>query len=513
MKKILAYSLPVVLMTMICSCTKKLEDININKVNPTTLDPVLLLNNAIFNTSFPTRTVIYEMSIVQQMVTPNGGVLAGGNFNQDSRDVTNLSTWATYYQNVIKYTHDAIAKTKDVPARSNLYNMARIWQAYAFMILTDTYGAVPYTKGGAGLTGNELFPAYDQQQDIYPKLVLELTEASAGLSSASTVEASDVLYAGSVAKWKKLGYSLLLRAGMRLTKADAGKAQSTVQAAFAGGVITENADNAYMRHDANYLNPIGNMLNSTEAANWYLVKAFVDTLKNNSDPRLQAIAIRYKGATSGPEQTVDKGTTAPADQVGMPMGYDNGTIVAKATADGLAAFYDYSQLDRRRMAKTSAPMFFVTAAQTNLLLAEARVRGWITAGTAAQYFADGIRAHMDQLATYDAGSAVAAAARDAYIAAHPLVAGRELEQINTQYWIASFLNGPEAFANFRRSGYPALTPNPYGQPSNPDVPNNTFIRRIGYPTSELSVNTANVNAAISGMGPDKLSTRLWWDKP
>ena len=73
---------------------KKLEDVNVNKVNPTSLDPVLLLNNAIINTSFPTKTVIYEASIVQQMVTPNGGVLAGGNFNQDRRDETGAPPWA-----------------------------------------------------------------------------------------------------------------------------------------------------------------------------------------------------------------------------------------------------------------------------------------------------------------------------------------------------------------------------------------------------------------------------------
>ena len=137
----------------------------------------------------------------------------------------------------------------------------------------------------------------------------------------------------------------------------------------------------------------------------------------------------------------------------------------------------------------------------------------ITGGTAGQYFSNGIRAHMDQMAAYDPGSAVAATDRDKYVAANPLPAGDELEQINIQYWIASFLNGPEAFANFRRSGYPALTPNPYGQPNNPDVPNGTFIRRLTYPTSELSVNTKNVNAAIALQGADKLSTRIWWDKP
>src|SRR5450756_218671 len=291
---------------------------------------------------------------------------------------------------------------------------------------------------------------------------------------------------------------------MRLCKIDPAKAQSTVQAALAAGVITDNADNAYIRHDANYTQPIGSTLNGSEAANFYLAKPFVDQLKNTQDPRLPSIAIRYVGAASGAGQTVAAGTTDTAKQIGMPIGYDNGTILAAAQADGLASFYDYSQLDRRRMVKISSPVFLLTAAQTNLLLAEAIIRGWITSGTANQYFSAGIKAHMDQMALYDPNSAVAGTDRDNYVAAHPLTIGDELEQINTQYWIASFVNGPEAFANFRRSGYPALTPNPYGQPNNPDLPNGTFIRRLTYPTSELSVNTANVNEAIGRQGPDKL---------
>jgi hypothetical protein len=435
--------------------------------------------------------------------------LAGANFNQDSRDVVQQPIWAVYYQNVIKYTHDVIVRTKTVPARSNLYNMARIIQAYTFMMLTDEYGDIPYTEGGAGYSDQIFFPKYDAQQDIYPKIIQELTDAATALNPAGTIEASDVLYSGNIAQWKKFAYSLLLRAGMRIGKADATKAQSAVQAAFAGGVITVNADNAYMRHDANYVQPIGNMLNGTEAANFYLTKPFIDQLKNTADPRLSAIAIRYKGATSGPAQTPAIGSTAASDQIGIPMGKDNVSAAAAATADGLASFYDYSQLDRRRMVKVSAPIFFVTAAQTQLLLAEAKFKGWITGGNpAAQYFSDGIKAHMDQMATYDAGSAVAAGARDTYIAANPLTVGTELAQINTQYWIASLLNGPEAFANFRRSGFPALAPNPLST----DIPAGTFIRRLTYPTSELSVNSTNLNAAVTRQGPDKLSTKVWWDK-
>ena len=280
-------------------------------------------------------------------------------------------------------------------------------------------------------------------------------------------------------------------------------------AAFAAGVILTNADNAVMRHDANYLSPIGNTLNATEAANFYLTKPFVDFLKNSNDPRLSSIAIRYVGATSGPEQTVARGNTTATVQIGIPMGKDNGTVGAAATADGLVSFYEYSQADRRRVAKTTAPNYFVTAAQTNLLLAEARSRGWITTGTESQYYNAGVTEHMLQMASYDPASAIPAASISAYLAANPYVDGpNELQQINNQYWVASFMNGPEAFANFRRSGFPALTANPYVG----DIPAGTFVRRITYPTSELSQNTTNVNEAISRQGVDKLSTKMWWDK-
>lgn len=512
MKHIIQLSIATVFLVIITSCTKDLEELNRNRVSPTTLEPTLLLNQAIVNSSHPFKSLVFDMGIVQQIVSPNGGVLAGANFNQDNRDVTTQPVWAVYYQNVIKYTHDVIVKTKDLPARSNLYNMARIYQAFSYMILTDEYGDIPYTEGGKGFTDQVFFPVYDKQQDIYTDIIKELTEASAALNATGTVETSDLLYAGNIAQWKKFANSLLLRAGMRLVKVDAAKAQSVAAAAIAAGVITTNADNAAIRHDANYTHPIGGGLNGTEAANFYLTKPFVDQLKSTNDPRLQAIAVRYVGAKSGNDQTAGAGVTNPDVQIGIPMGLDNGTAPARATADGLASFYDYSQADRRRILKVTTPAFLVTASQTLLLMAEAQFRGWITTGTAEQYFSDGIAAHMNQMAQYDPSTAVAVGARDTYVANNPLVAGTELEQINTQYWISSFLNGPEAFANFRRSGYPTLTPNPYGQPNNPDVPNGTFIRRLTYPTSEISVNTEQVNKAIANQGPDKLSTRVWWDK-
>ena len=277
MKRIFNYSILAILIITIPSCDKGLADLNQNRTSPTTLDPVLLLNAAIINSSFPTRSLIFDIGIVQQMITPNGGVLAGANFNQDSRDQSGI--WGTYYQTVIKNTKDAIVKSKDIAARSNLYNMARIYQAFSFMVLTDEFGDIPYSEGGAGYSDQIFFPKYDQQSTIYPKIIQELTDAANALNASGTVESADILYSGNITKWKKFAYSLLLRAGMRLTKADAAKAKATVQAALAGGVITDNADNAYMRHDANYNLPLGVTLNGTEAANFYLTKPFVDKLK------------------------------------------------------------------------------------------------------------------------------------------------------------------------------------------------------------------------------------------
>lgn len=502
--------LPIYLALVTClfatSCDKGFDELNTNPTAATTVNPAFLLNNAIISASHVATTLQYDMSIVQQTVTPNSGVLTGANFNQDNRDYTQ-QTWNKYYPNVIRNTKTAIDIASKDPARSNLVNMARIWQAHGFMVLTDTYGDVPYSEAGVGFIDGVTKPKYDAQETIYKDIIKELTAASAALDASKPKENADILYQGDVSKWKKLGYSLLLRAGMRLTKVDAALAQATVKAAFAGGVIEDNANNMVIRHNANYQNGIGSILNGTEANNYYLAAPFVSYLKSNNDPRLGSIAVRYVTAASGPDQKAANAVIDPKVQIGMPFGFDNGGISAQATKEGLPSFYAYSQIDKTRLAKQQAPMFLVTNAMNKLYLAEAVQRGWIM-GSAADYFSAGIRAHMEQMALYDEAAAIPKAAIDTYIAANPLNASKALEQINTQYWVASFLNGPESFANWRRSGFPKLTPNPFpGKSIKGD-----FINRLTYPNAEISVNGENVKAATSRMGADDLDTKVWWDK-
>lgn len=505
MKKIFKISVVVLSVLVMASCDNGFDELNTSKTGAIALDPALLLNNAIINSSPDDSQLNYELAIVQQLTSPNTGVLEGGNFNRNN-PTSSIGNWRDYYRNVIRYTSDVIAKTSEDPALSNLTNKARIIQANAFMIITDTYGDIPYDGGGQGFVGQNFFPTYQKQQDIYSNIISELQSATNGLDANKTSN-TDVLFLGNIDQWKKFGYSLLLRAGMRLSKVDQNKAKTTVAAAFAGGVILDNEDNAVILHDANNINNTGNVLNSTEAANFFLAEPFVDALKDNNDPRLPAIAVRYVGATSGAGQIPANGTTDPDDQFGLPMGSTDGDAdISGANLPGGGKRYAYSQLDRRRMGKSTSPLFIVTAAQNNLLLAEARFLDFITTGTVEDYFAAGIAAHMDQMEAYDPASAVDPGDRDTYVASRvPLLAGNELEQIGYEYWIASFLNGQEAWANFRRTNYPELDGNPYpGRAVD-------FITRLPYPPSEYVVNLDNVQAAVAGQGPDNMDTKVWWD--
>jgi hypothetical protein len=150
-----------------------------------------------------------------------------------------------------------------------------------------------------------------------------------------------------------------------------------------------------------------------------------------------------------------------------------------------------------------APSFLVTYAQTQLLLAEAAHRGWIQ-GDPATFYENGISAHMEQISNSYNNTTIAQSDIDAFLQAHPLQAGSELEQINTEYWVASFLIPDEGWANFRRSCYPRLDPNPRQDDLGPDE---RFMRRFGYPDGEVTVNP-NVQ---NGVTPDRIDTRVWWD--
>jgi hypothetical protein len=151
----------------------------------------------------------------------------------------------------------------------------------------------------------------------------------------------------------------------------------------------------------------------------------------------------------------------------------------------------------------------MTYAEVELMLAN-KERGWTVSGTAARIMFAGVTAAMKSLAQWDPGAAVSDPVITTYFATNPYVSATGIQQINTQYWLATVFNDYESFSNWRRTGFPVLTPVNY--PGN--VTGGTIPRRLIYPQSEASVNGANYSAAIGRLtGGDKLTSRVWWDKP
>ncbi|WP_276365479.1 SusD/RagB family nutrient-binding outer membrane lipoprotein [Chryseolinea sp. H1M3-3] len=524
MKTIKQYILICIALLFAAGCDEDFVEVNTNPYAVTEVDPALLFAGA---QRSHLGTWAAEHTIVQHFVSPyNQGATLGFNFNSD---IDGISTpkWDQSYPGPIRSISQAMTLLGPDTERVNLMSMLRIWKVQIFMGLVDEYGDVPYFDAGKGLerTNESFYPKYDDDAAIYLDLHKELQEALAALNPGADYVSADLFYganaqaavktttsADQVAKWKKLGNSLLLRLGMRYSKADPAKAQSIVAEAFAGGVMESNADNAYVKYDGtlNAQTENNNLRNFSHFN--YAAEPFVDQLKSTNDPRGKFILATFTdpGAVSNEANP----NTDLASQFGVPIGVNNVTLAAGGVHRGpRGTGLNYSQMNVWKVASPAAPDFYVTYSQTSLLLAEAAVRGWVS-GDAKTYYENGIKADMEVYALYPGTTAISTTDIATYLA-DPGVDFNQattdeeaFELINTQYWIVNLRNGSEAFANFRRSGYPVLAPNL----ANNNL-NGGFIRRMSYPDVEGSANSKNYGDAVTAIGGDKLTTRVFWDVP
>lgn len=381
---------------------------------------------------------------------------------------------------------------------------ARILRVLVFHRLTDMYGDLPYFEAGLGAIKDIVTPRFDTQQAIYTDMLKELEQAVASIDpSFPTYGSADIVYEGDPLRWKRFGNALMLRLAMRLVKRDPGMAQQWAQKAIEGGVMNGNEDSFYVRHERggsegpNGLNTngVGEVL--TDFGRPKCTKVFVGHLKDTADPRLRA----YCG--------VGGGETDMALQKGMPGGNSASTISDASWPwydPDFTSFADYSVPTDWVSSKT-APTLLVTYAETEFLLAEAGVR-WGIGGDPATHYANGVRAAMEQLGLYAGAPSISSADIDAYLAANPFDQANALEQINTQIWVETFLQGHEAWSNWRRSGFPVL--DPVDWPGN--VTNGQIPRRLGFwGNTVLNPNAQQAMSQQGLTGTFDLSTPVWWD--
>ncbi len=402
------------------------------------------------------------------------------------------------YRGIMGGTEDEVAR-----AFASLYRVAVMQR------LTDNYGPIPYSDI---LRTEKITVRYDPQETVYDELFEELDGAIAAFAGNISLPASgwgtyDRVYSGDIAKWLRYANSLKLRMAMRVSYAAPELAREKAEEAIAGGVILTNEDNAYMTPSENRMTLIYNSWNDHRVGADILCY-----MTGYNDPRLDRMFLKSTG--SNPRF----------------VGIRIGSTVAKKSE----AIEAYSNL----IVESDSPILWMNAAEVSFLLAEYHLRLAGDKAKAREYYENGIRLSFAERGATGAEAYIADATSTPAQYIDPLgkysataktsecrIAWDEkgdeetnLEQIITQKWIAIFPLGNEAWAEYRRTGYPKLLPAPQNLGPD-DVDLDRHARRLTYPVDEYSGNGTNLNEAISALNAessdgngDSFNTRVWWDR-
>lgn len=402
-----------------------------------------------------------------------------------------------------------------------VWAVALLIQIDAMDRTTDRFGPIPYSKAGSSLTS---IP-YDSQEDIYNSFFKQLDTATSNLQtyvasnpdpSTSILKGGDLIYNGDYSKWLKFANSLRLRLAMRIVKINPTLARQQAEIALKapGGLLSNPSDDAAFQQSGGRTNDL--WLVTESYGDNRLNAAFGTYLQGYNDPRLPIYCTP---------------ATDPAVK-GTYTGIRIGSITAN---NNKSDYVNYATFNTTTTFTRSAPQLIMTAAEVWFLKAEAALRGWVGAGDVQTDYEMGIKTSFAQWGVTDAtvinnyinnststplayidpknSGNNSPALTNVTIKWNPSATAEQmLERIITQKWIAIFPDGQEAWADYRRTGYPKLFPVVHNN-SNGTINTATQIRRIPYSSSEYNTNGKAVNDAVSTMlgGPDNGGTRLWWD--
>ncbi len=454
------------------SCDKDFDEINTDPDNPTSILVDLELG-------FIERTLVNRVNdyfLTGEAAHAWVQHLSKPVYNDADRYFPRIGSidnlWINTYTQVINEAQD-MQELAEAAENNAVQGVALTLQAIAFQTLADVYGDIPVSEANQG--GENPFPAYDTQASAYGQILSMLTSAITLLDGSGTITSGqDLIYSGDISKWKKLATSVKFRAMMRISDTPQFNAAELQSLVNSGNLIVNSADNAYISYtteNAPNSNPYYGIVQGGRTGEWCVGDALVNHMLSTNDPRLGVYANEVGGNGSGNGYR------------GKPAGYIN---------PGLSGFAPgtVSEIGDAYMA-SDAPVWVLTAAQINLLLAEAADKMYI-GGNASNYFYAGVDASLIQNGL-SAGSFT------------PPYTG--YQAIAEQLWVSTYMQGLEPWNEWRRSDIPTLT---LAVDPAPGV--NSIPTRYTYPSSEQSLNAANLAAAIANQGPDELTTKVDWDR-
>jgi hypothetical protein len=399
------------------------------------------------------------------------------------------------------------------PSMTNNIAILQIMQGAIFSWATDLYGDIPYSEAELAYLGGTLTPKFDTQESVYKSILAMLDEACSSLDPAKTVWSSyDIIYRGNIDKWKKFGYSLMLRMAMRMSGVDPSLAKQYAEKAIVGGVVLSNDDNfkiACVNNQVSERNPVGNnMVNLDTEKYWKLGEELVDALKNNADPRAKVIFGGGKLKADMPVPNSGIMNTYWWDDdawdctVSEQKGYPHGLVVQVTTYEQIQKEYTRPS---RYLFDYAAPVVRLAAYEMYFCIAKAAEMGWNTGGrTAADMYNEGVKSSMQFFDSYAGTPNIAEDEISAYLVSRPYSPANVIYEM----WVSNYLDPFQGWFYIRQWG-PDMTPNVQGV---------SMPRRIPYPSVELTRNEANYKAALLQMGmpadvtnEGQFTYRCWWD--
>ena len=552
----------------LCSCVD-LTELNENPTKATSISPHLLIPTIqLTHSQYMQNTIryfIYPGAFVNHWIGGWSMQEYGGKAKKNIAYMERL--WVAYYPDIIKNAVALVSQTTDNPEEVNLNAIGRILKVEAFLKLTDYYGDIPYFEAGKIYNENIVKPRYDKQEDIYKAIFAQLDKALEGLDTETAGLASfDCWCNGDRTLWKKIANQLKLRMALRIVKVNPVDAEKYAKEAIQAGVL-EDKD---ILINKSYSNELRRMMDWLDSGIGSSIVAFMNGYNDPRRPLYFTTNVRHLvKKTAEPTGEKDQNNEdiynesdilirKGAQYIGVPVGCELGN--KNGGNDNQRVYYSFLAGGYA----TPQPIMF--AAEGWFLRAEAKLR-WTDAGqqSVKELYEKGIEVSIRNQKSYRQSDAAAAwtekkltapdwaAIDDAAISSYinddtsspegytdpwkpeynsdPTTSitvkwdegasnEEKLERIITQKWIANFPLSTEAWADYRRTGYPKLfRPKQNLAPSIIDT--QLGPRRLLYNETELSSNTVEVNNAIQllkaessevkGDG-DTGGTRLWWDR-
>ena len=432
------------LAAVLSGCGEGLTELNVNPNEPVSVGAEFLLPAAIVAGAERLHGSSLNMDMVGLWVQHYAEHRYTIEDRFEIQDVTVSGHWSSIFAGPLRNLYEVVEKGREAE-RPNEIAVGTILESWIFQAATDLWGDIGYSQA---LLGRESPPdmtvVYDTQQDVYDGLLSELAAASAMITpSGPKITKGDLIYGGDMDAWRKFANSLRLRVAMRLSEVNSSAASAAFTSALGAGVFTSNADNAvlYFVDNGVDVHPIyGYERNRDDHS---ISATLVDTLKSLADPRLPIYAR--------PNAFGEYVGTKNGDMTDPPL-----TEVSR-----IGTYFS----------SAATPAVIMSYSEVLFLRAEAVARGWV-AGDPGDLYEQAITAAMSQ--------------------------------IGVQKWISLFGNGPEAYAEWRRTGYPSLQ-------AGPDAINDGMIPvRLPYPDRERSLNRTAVEEAMARQGGATINSPVWW---